>query len=189
MVFLLPNHFFSSNRIIIFFLFFFFLPSVLVPIMGSLIALQDPSGGSQTITEAFVANNCYVSREQVPLLHTFRTSHNAPVNNRKSLAECSPSWGIENDIHYPLSSYRPGKWPSEVNQRSYSAEQISGEANAGRCLSHPPREAFLRTEIDALDRDSGFSTFPRSITLASVSNWSGDSPRFRRLPKGKNLIY
>jgi len=75
------------------------------------------------------------------------------------------------------------KWPSEIAQRSYSAEQISRDASTGRCLAHPPREAFLRNENDALDRDSGFSTFPRSITLASVSNWSGDSPRFRRLPK------
>lgn len=149
--------------------------------MGSLLTLQDNGKGSQTIAEAYVSNNCYVSREQVPLLHTFRTSHNAPVQNRKSLGECSPSWCNENNVHYPLSACRPGKWPPDIAQRSFSAEQICREASSGRCL---PRQAFLRNDNDALDRDSGFSTFPRSITLASVSNWSGDSPKFRRLPKG-----
>lgn len=154
-----------------------------IPIMGSLLALQDNGSGSQTIAETYAANNCYMSREQVPLLHTFRTSHNVPGHNRKSLGDCTPSWGIASNVHYPLSSCRPSKWPPDVTQRSYSAEQISSEANTGRCLTHPPREAFLHNDNDALDRDSGFSTFPRSITYASVNNWSGDSPRFRRLPK------
>lgn len=53
-------------------------------------------------------------------------------------------------------------------QRSFSAEQL---------------EPFLRMDSDAAERDSGFSTLPRSVTLASVSNWSADSPRFLRLPK------
>lgn len=151
--------------------------------MGSLLALQDNGSGSQTIAEAYVSNNCYVSREHVPLLHTFRTSHNGAVYNRKSLGECTPSWGISSNPH-SLSTFKPGKWPPEITQRSYSAEQISGEGCTSRCLAHPTREAFLCNDNDVLDRDSGFSTFPRSITLASVSNWSGDSPRFRRLPKG-----
>lgn len=157
--------------------------------MGSLLELQDNGSGSQTV-EAYVANNSYVSREQVPLLHTFRTSHNPSqcMHNRKSLGEC-PSWNNESNVHYSLSNCRPGKWPPEVNQRSYSAEQISREASTGRCLAHPPQQAFLHNENDTLDRDSGFSTFPRSITLASVSNWSGDSPKFRRLPKGNLHLF
>ncbi|KFM73600.1 Leucine-rich repeats and immunoglobulin-like domains protein 3, partial [Stegodyphus mimosarum] len=150
------------------------------PLMGSLRTLQGSVVGSQPIEEPYSSVNNSVSKEQVPLLESFRTSSNAPLQQNKS--GCNPKWPVLNSAHCMLPHCRSGKWPSDVTQRSYSAEQL-GEAPASHCHCDPPRASLLRTDSDATERDSGFSTFPRSITLASVSNWSGDSPRFLRLPK------
>ncbi|XP_054711995.1 uncharacterized protein LOC129221529 [Uloborus diversus] len=57
--------------------------------------------------------------------------------------------------------------------RSRSAEQLE------KTVAMPAD--VQRTDSDGMD--SGFSTFPRSVTLASVGQWSNESPRFRRLPK------
>lgn len=125
-----------------------------IPMMGNLLSDAENGESSQVLREVYVSRNNSVLKEQVPLLQTFRTS-------RKN------------------SDQQPSMLGDPV-QRSYSVGQLGGGPST---LCDPPRESFLRTDSDTTERDSGFSTLPRSITLASVSNWSGDSPRFRRLPK------
>ncbi|XP_055929380.1 leucine-rich repeats and immunoglobulin-like domains protein 3 [Argiope bruennichi] len=125
-----------------------------IPVVGSLLAEPENGEGSDALREVYVSRNSSMSKEQVPLLQTFRTS----LKNSDQL--------------HPMLN--------EPVQRSFSVGQLGGVPVT---LCDPPRESFLRTDSDVTERDSGFSTLPRSITLASVSNWSGDSPRFRRLPK------
>ncbi|GIY17993.1 leucine-rich repeats and immunoglobulin-like domains protein 3 [Caerostris extrusa] len=118
--------------------------------MGNLLPEAKSSEANDALREVYVSRNNSVSKEQVPLLHSFRTS-------RKN-----------SDHPHSLMG----------DQRSFSVGQL------GFTSTNPPQESpFLRTDSETTERDSGFSTLPRSITLASVSNWSGDSPRFLRLPK------
>ncbi|XP_015905323.1 leucine-rich repeats and immunoglobulin-like domains protein 2 [Parasteatoda tepidariorum] len=143
-----------------------------VPIRSHFLESQENGEDIQVVQDPCVSGvHC---REQVPLLHTFRT-------NLKNSEKQFPALGENSNGHYSLTHCRPQRWPLDTVQRSYSAEQLGGENSHIQC--NPPLESLLRTDSDTTERDSGFSTFPRSATLASVSNWSSDSPRFLRLPK------
>lgn len=155
-----------------------------VPANSSFIGLEGSVGSSETSCEPFLSPKS-LSKEQAPLLSSFRTSR-SPWKNCKMLNGATHQQPeFDACRRYPLSGIEVSQWPAVLAQRSFSAEHITNNNTPLlRGSSEPPEtSAVVRADSDGIGRDSGFSTIPRSITQTSVSNWSSGSPRLHRLPK------